>query len=66
MKRVLQAVETVPGGLARFEEYLRANGWYDWDVLTYDADAHVYEVDADHADFFVEQGEQHGVTFTDR
>lgn len=61
MRKVLQATETVPGGLAGFEEYLRTEGWYDWDVLTYDAATHVYEVDADHADFFIEQGAAHGV-----
>lgn len=64
MRRKLQATESTEGAIARFEEYLRAEGWYDWDVLTYDPDANVYEVDADHADFFIEQGGNHGVTFT--
>lgn len=64
MKIKLQVTETVDGALARFEQYLRDNSWYDWDVLTFDAEARVYEVDADHADFFIEQGEQQGVSFT--
>lgn len=64
MRNKLQATETSPGAIARFEAYLRTEGWYDWDVLSYDPETHVYEVDADHADFFIDQGAAHGVTLT--
>lgn len=61
MKKRLQASETAAGGLDRFEAYLREQGWYDWDVLTFDPATQIYEVDADHADFFIEQASEHGV-----
>lgn len=64
MRKALQVKETTPGALAKFEAYLKAEGWYDWDVMSFDADKNIYEVDADHADFFIEQAESHGLELT--